>query len=293
MLQESVEGLAIQPDGIYVDVTFGGGGHSKEILSQLGAKGRLYAFDQDQDAANNMIEDERFKLLPFNFRYLKRCLRLEGVKKVDGILADLGVSSHQFDEAERGFAFRLDAQLDMRMNQEDNFDAQQLIQTYSAEELQRVFGEFGEIRNAKTLAEHIVAERATANIETVAQFVAIIGSCVRGKRNKYLAQVFQALRIEVNAEIEVLKEMLLQAVELLKTDGRLSVISYHSLEDRLVKNLIRNGVFEKEPEKDLYGNFYQPLKAINRKVIMPTDEETKENPRARSARLRIAKKIVD
>ena len=291
LLHESVEGLQIKEDGIYVDVTFGGGGHSKAILEQLGPKGRLFAFDQDEDAAQNIIEDERFKLLPYNFRFLKRFLRLEGVRQVDGVLADLGVSSHQFDTGDRGFSFRFDAELDMRMNQSADVSAQTVLNSYSADKLQQIFGEYGEVRNARTLARKIVDARESGeSLQTIGQFLAIIDSCVKGKRNRYLSQVFQALRMEVNEEIEVLKEMLWQSVEVLKVGGRLSVISYHSLEDRLVKNLIKKGTFEKEPEKDLYGNFYQPLKAVNRKIIVPTNEEIEENPRARSAKLRIAEK---
>ncbi len=291
LLQESIEGMNIKPDGIYVDVTFGGGGHSRVILEKLGPSGRLYAFDQDADATDNIIEDERFKLLPYNFRHLKRFLRLEGVRKVDGILADLGVSSHQFDTAERGFSFRFDALLDMRMNQQAELTAQKVLLTYSATDLQRIFGEYGEVRNSKTLAQYIVnAREGGAKLETIGDFLAVIDRCIKGKKNRYLSQVFQALRIEVNEEVEVLKEMLWQSVEILKVEGRLVAISYHSLEDRLVKNLIKKGTFEKEIEKDAYGNSYQPLRAVNRKLIVPTATEIERNPRARSAKMRIAEK---
>lgn len=289
LLQESIEGMNIQPDGIYVDVTFGGGGHSKAILAQLGEKGRLYAFDQDEDAADNIIEDERFKLLPYNFRYLKRFLRLEGVRKVDGVLADLGVSSHQFDTADRGFSFRFEALLDMRMNQQAELTAQKVLLTYRANDLQQLFGRYGEVRNAKTLANKIVqAREAGEKLETIGDFLTVIDSCIKGKRNRYLSQVFQALRMEVNEEVKVLEEMLWQTTEVLKEGGRLVAISYHSLEDRLVKSLIKKGTFEKEVEKDMYGNFYQPLKAVNKKLILPTAAEIERNPRARSAKMRIA-----
>jgi len=291
LLKESIEGLDIQADGTYVDVTFGGGGHSKAILEALGPSGRLFAFDQDADAAKNVIDDERFKLLPSNFKFLKRFLKVEGVRQIDGLLADLGVSSHQFDTAERGFSFRFDAELDMRMNQEQHLTAKEVLNTYNAKDLQYVFGSYGEVRNAKTLAQKIVTIRkGGTDFETTSQFLHLIGNCIRGKRNRYLSQVFQALRIEVNGEIAALKKMLWQAVELLRIEGRLVVISYHSIEDRLVKRLIKKGTFEKHIEKDMYGNFYQPLKAINRKVITPTTEEIENNPRARSAKLRIARK---
>lgn len=291
LLQESIDGLNIQPEGIYVDVTFGGGGHSSLILKHLGPNGKLYAFDQDGDAAANVIEDDRFTLIPHNFRFLKRFLRLEGARKVDGILADLGVSSHQFDTADRGFSFRFDAQLDMRMNQAAELTAEKVINTYSAQKLQDIFGMYGEVRNAKTLAQLIVQTRASGvALKTIGDFIAVIGRCIKGKKNRYLSQVFQALRMEVNEEVDVLQEMLWQTTEVLNTGGRLVVISYHSLEDRLAKNLIKKGTFEKEPEKDEYGNFYQPLKAVNKKIIVPTEREIKDNPRARSAKMRIAER---
>lgn len=291
LLNESVEGLNIQADGVYVDVTFGGGGHSAAILNKLGDKGRLYAFDQDIDAEENIIDDERFKLIPHNFRFLKRFLRLEGVRKIDGLLADLGVSSHQFDTAERGFSFRFDAKLDMRMNQEAELTAEKVINTYPTYQLQQIFGRYGEVRNSKTLAALIVNTRAAGiSLKTIGDFVSAIDKCIKGKRNRYLSQVFQALRMEVNEEVETLKEMLWQSTELLQEGGRLVAISYHSLEDRLVKNLIKKGTFEKEIETDAFGNFYQPLKAINKKIIVPTDKEIEENPRARSAKMRIAER---
>lgn len=291
LLQECIDGLAIQPNGTYVDVTFGGGGHSAAILEQLGPEGRLFGFDQDADAAANRLQDERFKLLPYNFRFLKRFLRLEGIRQVDGVLADLGVSSHQFDTAERGFSFRFDAPLDMRMNQESGTTAADVVQTYHERALQDLLSQYGEVRNARTLAQRLVQARAEGSpLHTVGEFIAAIDPCIKGKRNRYLSQVFQALRMEVNEEIEVLKDMLLQATDLLCPGGRLVVIAYHSLEDRLVKSLIKKGTFEQEPEKDDYGNFYLPLKAMHKKVILPRPEEIQTNPRARSAKLRIAER---
>lgn len=293
LLQECIDGLAIQPNGTYVDVTFGGGGHSAAILEQLGPEGRLFGFDQDADAAANRLQDDRFKLLPYNFRFLKRYLRLEGVRQVDGILADLGVSSHQFDTAERGFSFRFDAPLDMRMNQEAGNTAADVVQTYHERALQDLLSQYGEVRNARTLAQRLVQARAEGSpLQTVGEFIAAIEPCIKGKRNRYLSQVFQALRMEVNEEIEVLKDMLLQATDLLRPGGRLVVIAYHSLEDRLVKSLIKKGTFEREPEKDEYGNFYLPLKAMHKKVILPRPEEIQSNPRARSAKLRIAERSL-
>lgn len=293
LLGESVDGLAIEPEGTYVDVTFGGGGHSRSMLEALGPQGRLLAFDQDEDALENCPQDERFILLPFNFRYFKQSLRLERVRKVDGVLADLGISSHQIDTPERGFSFRFDAELDMRMNQQGEQTAKSIINSYRAEELQSIFGQYGEVRNARTLANTIVQARARQKIERIDQFLAVIEPVIKGKKNRYLSQVFQALRMEVNEEIEALKDMLKEATELLKPGGRLVVISYHSLEDRLVKQWIKNGTFDKEPEKDLYGRFYKPLKAVNRKLIVPSEEEIQRNPRARSAKLRIAEKLED
>ncbi len=291
LLPESIDGLSIVEDGVYVDVTFGGGGHAQAILNVLGDKGRLFAFDQDEDAAANIIDDERFKLLPYNFRFLKRFLRLEGVRKVDGILADLGVSSHQFDTAERGFSFRFDALLDMRMNQQATLTAEKVLNKYNASDLQQIFGLYGEVRNAKTLARVIVNARESGSaLKTIGDFISVIDNCIKGKRNRYLSQVFQALRIEVNQEVESLKDMLWQSTEVLGKGGRLVVISYHSLEDRMVKNLIKKGTFDKDPEKDEFGNFYQPLKAVNKKLILPSENEILTNPRARSAKMRIAER---
>ncbi|MCK0110432.1 16S rRNA (cytosine(1402)-N(4))-methyltransferase RsmH [Flavobacteriaceae bacterium S0825] len=291
LLKETVEGLNIKEDGVYVDVTFGGGGHSREILSRLGEKGKLIAFDQDQDALLNTIVDSRFTLINENFRYLKRFLRFHGVKKVDGILADFGVSSHQFDEADRGFSIRFDAKLDMRMNQQDELSAFHVINEYDEAALRKMFWEYGELRQAPALARTIVAERKEGQIETTEQLKSVLKKYLPPrKENKILAQIYQAIRIEVNQEIEALKEFLTQVPELLNPEGRLSFISYHSLEDRLVKRFIRSGMFEGEPEKDVFGNFEVPLKRIG-KLIIPSQEEIKKNNRARSAKLRIAEKV--
>ena len=290
LLKESVGGLNIKQDGVYVDVTFGGGGHSKEILESLGTKGRLIAFDQDKDALLNVIDDPRFLLISENFRFMQRFLRFHGVKAVDGILADFGVSSHQFDEPERGFSIRFDAMLDMRMNQQDVLSAHSLVNTYEEEALRQVFWQYGELRTAPVLAKTIVQARQLASIDTTFDLKTVLKKHLpKGRENKILAQIYQAIRIEVNQEIEVLKAFLLQTPSLLKTDGRLSVISYHSLEDRLVKRFIRNGLFEGEPEKDVFGNFEVPLKKVG-SLIIPTSAEIKSNNRARSAKLRIAKK---
>ncbi len=265
LLNDTVEGLNIKEDGVYVDVTFGGGGHSRKILESLGPKGRLIAFDQDKDALLNTIDDPRFLLINENFRHVKRFLRFHGIKSVDGVLADFGVSSHQFDEADRGFSIRFDAQLDMRMNQQDVLSAHSLVNTYEEEELKRVFWQYGELRTSPVLAKTIVAARAEKAIETTFELKAVLNKYLpQGRENKVLAQIYQAIRIEVNQEIEVLKEFLLQMPELLNNGGRLSVISYHSLEDRLVKRFIRNGLFEGEPEKDVFGNFDVPLKKSRR-----------------------------
>ena len=290
LLKETVKGLNIKEDGIYVDVTFGGGGHSREILKFLGPKGRLIAFDQDKDAILNTIDDTRFLLINENFRHIKRFLRFHGIKSVDGILADFGVSSHQFDEADRGFSIRFDAQLDMRMNQQDVLSAHSLVNTYEEEDLKRVFWQYGELRTAPVLARTIVEARQHKSIETTFELKSVLKKHLpNGRENKILAQIYQAIRIEVNQEIEVLKEFLLQTPELLKEGGRLSVISYHSLEDRLVKRFIRNGLFEGEPERDVFGNFEVPLKKSGG-LIVPNAEEIKLNNRARSAKLRIAEK---
>lgn len=292
MLKECMDALAIKPNGIYVDVTFGGGGHSREILKHLGPEGRLFAFDQDPDALNNVIDDARFTLIHQNFRFLKNNLRLNGVKQVDAILADLGVSSHQFDAADRGFSIRFDADLDMRMDQISDVDARTVLATYAEEDLHRIFGMYGEIVNAKTLAKSIVTARLTAPINTVAELKEAIKKLVpRGKEHKYHAQVFQALRIEVNKELEALQEFLLQTVDVLKSEGRLVVMSYHSLEDRLVKNFMAKGKFRGDVEKDFFGNEIKPFHVISRKAITANDTELVENNRSRSAKLRIAEKL--
>ena len=291
LLKETVGGLNIKQDGVYVDVTFGGGGHSKEILESLGSNGRLIAFDQDKDALLNVIDDPRFLLISENFRFMQRFLRFHGVKAVDGILADFGVSSHQFDEPERGFSIRFDAMLDMRMNQQDVLSAHSLVNNYEEEALRQVFWQYGELRAAPVLAKTIVQARQITSIDTTFDLKTVLKKHLpQGRENKILAQIYQAIRIEVNQEIEVLKAFLLQTPSLLKTDGRLSVISYHSLEDRLVKRFIRNGLFEGEPEKDVFGNFEVPLKKVG-SLIIPTSAEIKSNNRARSAKLRIAKKV--
>lgn len=291
LLKETVDGLNINSDGIYVDVTFGGGGHSREILKRLGDKGKLFAFDQDSDALKNTIDDDRFTLIHENFRYVKRFLRFHGVKQVDGILADFGVSSHQFDVAERGFSTRFEADLDMRMNQENELSAFHVVNEYEEERLRQVFLQYGELRAAPAMARLIVEFRRNESIITSEQLKGVLRKFLPPRHeNKVLAQIYQAIRIEVNQEIEVLKEFLLQTPEVLKVGGRLSFISYHSLEDRLVKRFIRNGMFEGEPERDMFGNFEVPLKKVNG-LIVPTAEEIKTNNRARSAKLRIAKKI--
>lgn len=291
LLKETVDGLNIKPDGVYVDVTFGGGGHSREILSRLGAEGKLFAFDQDKDALANTIDDDRFVLINENFRYIKRFLRFYGVKEVDGVLADFGVSSHQFDVAERGFSTRFEAKLDMRMNQDNKLSAYEIINDYEEEQLRDVLLKYGELRQAPAMARVIVSERKSAPIETSEQLKTVLKKFLNHrKENKVLAQIYQAIRIEVNQEIEVLKELLLQMPEILKKGGRLSFISYHSLEDRLVKRFIRNGMFEGEPERDVFGNFEVPLKKVGG-LIVPKESEIKVNNRARSAKLRIAEKI--
>ena len=291
LLKESVDGLNIHPDGVYVDVTFGGGGHSKEILKRLGNKGKLFAFDQDSDALKNIIDDERFTLIHENFRFVKRFLRFHGVKEVDGILADFGVSSHQFDVAERGFSTRFEADLDMRMNQDNKLSAFHVVNEYEEEQLKQVFLQYGELRAAPAMARLIVEFRETEPIITSEQLKTVLRKFLPSRyENKVLAQIYQAIRIEVNQEIEVLKEFLLQTPETLKVGGRLSLISYHSLEDRLVKRFIRNDMFEGEPERDMFGNFEVPLKKVNG-LIVPTATEIKTNNRARSAKLRIAEKL--
>ena len=291
LLKETVDGLNIKEDGVYVDVTFGGGGHSKEILSRLGENGKLYAFDQDQDALDNALDDERFTLIDQNFRHLKKFLRFHGVRKVDGILGDFGVSSHQFDKAERGFSIRFDADLDMRMNQEDAVSAFHIVNEYSESDLRSILSLYGELRNAKAIAAQIVSARAEETIKTTEQLKQVLQRFLpKHREHKILAQIYQAIRIEVNQEIEVLKEFLLQTQEVLEKGGRLSLISYHSLEDRLVKRFIRNGMFEGEPEKDFYGRVEVPFKKVG-KLIVPSAKEIQQNNRARSAKLRIAERI--
>lgn len=291
LLKESVDGLNINPDGIYVDVTFGGGGHSKEILSRLSAQGKLFAFDQDEDAVNNKLNDERFVLIEENFRYIKRFLRFHGIKKVDGILADLGVSSHQFDVPERGFSTRFDSELDMRMTQRNDLTAGKIINEYAEADLRRVLKEYGEVDNAHGIMVAISKARNVEPITNTAQLKTVLDRFLPpNKINKIMAQIYQALRIEVNQEIQVLKEFLEQTPELLNAGGRLSVISYHSLEDRLVKRYMRDGMFEGQPEKDVFGNVSVPFKKAGG-LIIPTEAEVKINNRARSAKLRIAEKI--
>ena len=292
LLHETVNGLNIDPNGVYVDVTFGGGGHSKAILQKL-ENGKLFAFDQDADALENCLDDERFVLINQNFRYLKKSLRLHGITQVDGVLADLGVSSHQFDAAERGFSIREDGDLDMRMNQSQILSAKEVVNDYEVNELAAVLRKYGELKNAYPMSLSIERFRENSPIKTTADLKeAVKNNMPPHKSNKILAQLFQAIRIEVNEEMAALEEMLLQSVEVLKPNGRLSVISYHSLEDRLVKNLIKKGKFEGELERDFYGNVDLPLNAINRKPILPAEEEIQENSRARSAKLRIAEKVA-
>lgn len=288
MLQECIAGLAIKPEGKYVDVTFGGGGHSREILKHLGEDGLLVAFDQDADAQKNVLDDERFLFIDQNFRYLKNNLKMHDLIPVDGILADLGVSSHQFDVPERGFSIRFDGDLDMRMDQSASLTAKEVVNTYPEEELHKLFGIYGEIQNAKSLAKTIVTARLAQPIETIGELKVVIQKLIpKGKENKYLAQVFQALRIEVNQEMEALKAFLEQSVEVLSSGGRLVVMSYHSLEDRLVKNFMAKGKFSGTVEKDFFGNDIKPFEVMS-KSITASEEEIKNNNRARSARLRIA-----
>jgi 16S rRNA (cytosine1402-N4)-methyltransferase len=289
-LNESVNGLEIKANGDYVDVTFGGGGHSRQIFSQL-KSGRLFAFDQDEDAAANIIHNDRFFFIRHNFRYIRNFLKYYGIDQVDGILADLGVSSHDFDVAERGFSFRFDGELDMRMNRDSKMTAASIVNSSSEDELRKIFREYGEIDNAARLARQLVLARTTAPVKTIEQFKKAIEPCVpKMQESKYLAKVFQALRIETNQEMDVLKDFLVQSIDLLKPGGRLVVITYHSLEDRLVKNFIKAGNSSGTQEKDFYGNVESPLLAVNRKVIIPDEQELERNPRSRSAKLRIAEK---
>ena len=290
LLKETVDGLNIKPDGIYVDVTFGGGGHSREIISRLGENGRLIAFDQDEDALRNAIQDDRFLLINENFRNIKRFLRFHGIKQVDGILADLGVSSHQFDVAERGFSTRFEAKLDMRMDQKGELSAYHVINEYEEQDIKHVLMRYGELKNGGAMANVIVNARKDAKIKNSEQLKAVLSRFLPAhKSNKILAQIYQAIRIEVNQEMEVLKEFLEQSLEILAPNGRLSVISYHSLEDRLVKRFMRNGMFEGEPERDFFGNFEVPFQIIE-KLIVPNAAEITLNNRARSAKLRVAEK---
>ncbi|AQX04278.1 16S rRNA (cytosine(1402)-N(4))-methyltransferase RsmH [Elizabethkingia meningoseptica] len=291
LLDESVSGLIINPDGIYVDCTFGGGGHSREILSRLSDKGRLFSFDQDPDALKNKLDDERFTLVNQNFRFLENSLLMYGVTQVDGVLADLGVSSHQFDEADRGFSIRTEGPLDMRMNTMQGLDARKVVNEYEEEQLADIFYLYGELREARKLARELVAARKKGEIKTTDDLKRVFSYMPAHKSNKFFAQVFQAIRIEVNQELEVLKEMLEQSYRVLKPGGRLSVISYHSLEDRLVKRFLKNGMFEGEPERDIYGNYNKSFELLKTKAIVPTDEEIAENSRARSAKLRIGTKV--
>lgn len=291
LLKETVDGLNIKPDGVYVDVTFGGGGHSREIISRLGENGKLVAFDQDEDALRNAIDDDRFLLINENFRNIKRFLRFHGIKEVDGILGDFGVSSHQFDVAERGFSTRFDAELDMRMSKRGDLSAYHVVNEYDEQDLKRVFVQYGELKNGGAMANVIVSARKDKQIRNTEQLKQVLSKFLPAhKSNKILAQIYQAIRIEVNQEIDVLREFLEQSLEILKPGGRLSVISYHSLEDRLVKRYMRNGMFEGEPERDMFGRFEVPFKIIE-KLIVPTEEEIAINNRARSAKLRVAEKI--
>lgn len=291
LLKQSVDALVTNPDGIYVDCTFGGGGHSREILSRLSDKGKLFSFDQDLDALKNAIDDPRFTLVNQNFRFLENSMLAYGISQVDGILADLGVSSHQFDEAERGFSTRSNAPLDMRMNVMQGLDAKKIINDYEEEELADIFYHYGELREARKLAREIVHHRKTKKINTTEDLKNLFSYIPAFKQNKFFAQVFQAIRIEVNQELEVLKEMLVQSYKILKVEGRLVVISYHSLEDRLVKRFLKNGMFEGEPQRDIYGNYAKAFELLKTKAIIPDDKEIEENSRARSAKMRIGIKL--
>lgn len=291
LLKESIDGMNIRPDGIYVDVTFGGGGHSKEILSRLDEEGHLYSFDQDEDAERNIVNDDRFTFVRSNFRYLHNFLRYYDVEEVDGILADLGVSSHHFDDSERGFSFRFDGKLDMRMNKRAGMTAAEVVNTYSEERLADIFYLYGELKNSRKLASVLVKARAIRSIVTIGDFLEIVKPLFgREREKKELAKVFQALRIEVNQEMEALKEMLYAATQALKPGGRLVVITYHSLEDRIVKNVMKTGNIDGKTEQDFFGNVQTPFRLVNNKVIVASEEEVMRNPRARSAKLRIAEK---
>jgi 16S rRNA (cytosine1402-N4)-methyltransferase len=291
LLKQSVDDLVTNPDGIYVDCTFGGGGHSREILSRLSDKGKLFSFDQDLDALKNTIDDPRFTLINQNFRFLENSLLMYGISQIDGVLADLGVSSHQFDEAERGFSTRSNAPLDMRMNVMQGLDAKRVINDYEEEQLADIFYYYGELREARKLARDIVHHRKTKSIETTEDLKKLFSYLPPHKVNKFYAQLFQAIRIEVNQELEVLKEMLVQSYNVLKPEGRLVVISYHSLEDRLVKRFLKNGMFEGEPERDIYGNYKKAFELVKSKAIIPDDKEIEDNSRARSAKMRTGIKV--
>ena len=293
LLNEVIDGLRINPDGIYVDCTFGGGGHSKAILEKLGARGKLVGFDQDADAKKNLPDDERLIFVSHNFRHLQRFLRLEGITAVDGIMADLGVSSHQFDEAERGFSTRHNAELDMRMDQRQTLTAFDVVNTYTEQRLHKLFEQYGEVTNAKTLAKTIVQVRSTTSLKTIDSFKNALREIVKGNPNKYFAQVFQALRIEVNDELGALKEMLQQIPSLLKPGGRVAIITFHSLEDRLVKNFFRRGSFDETEENPFINTeTVNELVIVNKKPILPSERELKQNPRSRSAKLRVAEKVM-
>ncbi|MBO6212581.1 16S rRNA (cytosine(1402)-N(4))-methyltransferase RsmH [Algoriella sp.] len=288
LLNDSVDALIIDASGIYVDCTFGGGGHSREILTRLDQNGKLFSFDQDVDALRNKIDDPRFELVEQNFRFLKNNLRIRGIKQVDGVLGDLGVSSHQFDTPERGFSTRFDGELDMRMNQNAKLSAKTIINEYEETDLARIFYDYGELSGSYRLAKEVVKARTEKQIETIDELKQIFSFIPKMKENKFFAQMFQALRIEVNDEMAALKDMLMQCTDVIKPGGRLVIISYHSLEDRLTKRFMKNGMFEGEPERDVYGNWSAPFKPLQSKVIVPTQEEINENPRARSAKMRIA-----
>lgn len=291
LLHESIEGMNLKPEGVYVDVTFGGGGHSKEILRQMDQSCRLFSFDQDEDAEQNIVNDQRFTFVRSNFRYLHNFLRYYEVEEIDGLLADLGVSSHHFDDSERGFSFRFDGNLDMRMNKRSGMTAADIVNTYDEEKLADLFYLYGELKNSRKLASVLVKARAKKQFVTISDFLEVVKPLYgREREKKELAKVFQALRIEVNQEMEALKEMLYAAANALKPGGRLVVITYHSLEDRMVKNIMKTGNIEGKAEKDFFGNIQSPFKLVNNKVIIPSDEEINRNPRSRSAKLRIAEK---
>ena len=292
LLDACMAGLAVQPDGTYVDVTFGGGGHSRAILERLGDKGRLYAFDQDEDACVNRIEDNRFTFVRSNFRFLKNFMRYYDVDSIDGLLADLGVSFHHFDASERGFSFRFDGALDMRMNRRARTTAADIIESYKQEQLSDIFYLYGELRSARKIAGAVVSARRVQKIDTTTRLVEVVSPYIdKRQEKKELAQLFQALRIEVNQEMEALRRMLLSACELVRPGGRIAILTYHSLEDRLVKNFFKTGNFEGRVEKDFFGRIESPLRPVNNKVIVPDDDEVIRNPRARSAKLRIAEKL--